>query len=50
MHKLSLSHKIGDVADKEFVTLIENTSVGVAAKVMRDKDNTWFKNHEYKLS
>jgi signal-transduction protein with cAMP-binding, CBS, and nucleotidyltransferase domain len=38
MHKLSLSQKIGDVADKNFVTLDENTLVGVAAKVMRDKD------------
>ena len=38
MHKLSLSQKIDDVADKDFVTLNENTSVGVATKVMRDKD------------
>ena len=38
MHKLSLSQKIDDVADKDFVTLNENTSVGVAAKVMCDKD------------
>lgn len=40
MHKLSLSQKIGDLADKNFVTLDENTLVGMAAKVMRDKDNT----------
>ena len=38
MHKLTLSQKIGDVADKDFVTLNENTLAGVAAKTMREKD------------
>ena len=38
MHKLSPSQKIGNVTDKEFVTLDENTLVGVAAKIIRDKD------------
>lgn len=38
MRKLSLSQKVGEAADKNFVTLDENTLVGMAAKVMRDKD------------
>jgi signal-transduction protein with cAMP-binding, CBS, and nucleotidyltransferase domain len=38
MYRLPLSEKIGDLADKDFVTLDEDTLVGVAAKTMRDKD------------
>jgi signal-transduction protein with cAMP-binding, CBS, and nucleotidyltransferase domain len=38
MYRLSLSEKIGDLADRHFVTLDEDTLVGVAAKTMRDKD------------
>jgi CBS domain-containing protein len=33
-----LSQKIGDIAEKDYVTLSEDTLVGEAAKVMRDKD------------
>ncbi len=40
MFKPSLSETIGDLADKNFVTLDEYTLAGVAAKAMRDKDNT----------
>jgi signal-transduction protein with cAMP-binding, CBS, and nucleotidyltransferase domain len=38
MHKFSLSQKIGDLADNDFLTLNENTLAGVAAKTMREKD------------
>jgi signal-transduction protein with cAMP-binding, CBS, and nucleotidyltransferase domain len=38
MYRLPLSDKIGDLADKDFVILDEDTLVGVAAKTMRDKD------------
>jgi signal-transduction protein with cAMP-binding, CBS, and nucleotidyltransferase domain len=38
MYRLPLSEKIGDLADKDFVTLDEDTLIGVAAKTMRDKD------------
>jgi CBS domain-containing protein len=38
MYRLSLSEKIGELADKHFVTLDEDTLVGVGAKTMRDKD------------
>ena len=33
-----LSQKIGSIAEKDYVTLSEDTLVGEAAKVMRDKD------------
>ena len=33
-----LSQKIGDIAEKDYVTLSEDTLVAEAAKVMRDKD------------
>jgi CBS domain-containing protein len=33
-----LSQKIGDIAEKDYVTLSEDTLVGEAAKVMKDKD------------
>jgi CBS domain-containing protein len=33
-----LSQKIGSIAEKDFVTLSEDTLVGEAAKVMKDKD------------
>jgi len=38
MYRLSSSEKIGELADRHFVTLDEDTLVGVAAKTMRDKD------------
>ena len=38
MYRIPLSDKNGDLADKDFVTLDEDTLVGVAAKTMRDKD------------
>jgi signal-transduction protein with cAMP-binding, CBS, and nucleotidyltransferase domain len=38
MYRITLSEKIGDLADKDFVTLDEDTLVGVAAKTMRNKD------------
>jgi signal-transduction protein with cAMP-binding, CBS, and nucleotidyltransferase domain len=38
MYRLPLSEKIGNLADRHFVTLDEDTLVGVAAKIMRDKD------------
>src|SRR6266487_4774275 len=33
-----LSQKIGSIAEKDYVTLSEDTLVGEAAKVMKDKD------------
>ena len=33
-----LSKKIGSIAEKDYVTLSEDTLVAEAAKVMRDKD------------
>ena len=38
MYRIPLSEKIGDLADKHFVTLEEDTLVGVASKIMRDND------------
>jgi signal-transduction protein with cAMP-binding, CBS, and nucleotidyltransferase domain len=38
MYRITSSEKIGDLADKDFVTLDEDTLVGVAAKTMRNKD------------
>ncbi|HYA83998.1 MAG TPA: CBS domain-containing protein [Candidatus Bathyarchaeia archaeon] len=38
MYRVPLSEKIGDLADKHFVTLEEDTLVGVAARIMRDND------------
>ena len=38
MYRIPLSEKIGDLADKHFVTLEEDTLVGVACKIMRDND------------
>jgi CBS domain-containing protein len=38
MYRIPLSEKIGDLADKHFVTLEEDTLVGVAARTMRDND------------
>lgn len=38
MYRLPLSEKIGNLADRHFVTLDEDTLVGVVAKIMRDKD------------
>ncbi len=41
MYRVPLSEKIGDLADKHFVTLEEDTLVGVAARVMRDNDHVF---------